>query len=434
MMDTVRAFFMVGVVFSGGLFAGSGVVRSAFGQAHDAYDGLDTYALALNKVEQVYVEEINPLALVHASIRGMVDTLDPHSLWLSPTDYLALQERADGRYLGIGVALGEMGDARIAIESVTPRGPAALAGVQPGDVLIAVDGEPLQTLDPGSVQALLAGNIGEPVELTLRRDGVALTVTVVRDEVVDISITGERLADDIGYVRVEHFHRRVAAETSYAIQELESAAPLRGLILDLRDNPGGLITEAVNMVDLFVSEGTIVEVRRRGQAPEVYTASAGSDLGLPLVVLINRGSASASELVAGALQDLGRATIIGTPSYGKGSMQHVYRFTDGSALKLTVARYFLPSGNAIQPGMGLQPDQLVELSVEVSDQLIDLEEQVRALPISEQQRADLMAQISALPLRMIPTVQTVPRTGSLETRLANDHQLTIAAAHLRAVE
>lgn len=434
MMDTVRAFLMVGMVFSGGLLAGSGVVRSAFGQAHDAYDGLDTYALALNKVEQVYVEEISPLALVHASIRGMVDTLDPHSLWLSPDDYQALQERADGRYLGIGVELGGTGDAQIVIQAVTPRGPAALAGVTSGDILTAVDGQPLHMLDPGSVQALLAGNIGEPVELTLLRGSETLTVTVVRDEVVDVSIAGERLAGDIGYVRVEHFHRRVAAETNYAIQELQRVAPLQGLILDLRDNPGGLITEAVDMVDLFVSEGTIVEVRRRGQAPEVFSASSGDDLSLPLVVLINRGSASASELVAGALQDHGRATIIGTPSYGKGSMQHVYRFSDGSALKLTVARYYLPSGAPIQPDMGLQPDQLVELSVEVSDQVLDLEEQIRTLSISEEERAALLAQVSALPLRMVPTVQTVPRTGSLAARLASDNQLSIAAQHLGAAE
>lgn len=431
MMDTVRAFFLVGGVFAGGLLAGAGTVRSAFGAAQDAYAGLDTYALALNKVEQVYVEEVDALSLVHASIRGMVDTLDPHSLWLSPDDYQALQERADGRYLGIGVELGEMGDAEMVIDQVTPRGPAALAGIEAGDVLTRIDDQPLSEMTPDDVQALLAGSIGEPVELTLLRGGDEVTVTVVRDEVVDVSIAGERLPGDVGYVRVEHFHRRVAAETAYAIQELSDEGRLSGLILDLRDNPGGLITEAVEMVDLFVSEGTIVEVRRRDEAPEVYTATAGDDLDLPLVVLINGGSASASELVAGALQDSSRAVVVGTPSYGKGSMQHVYRFNDGSALKLTVARYFLPSGSSIAPGEGLTPDHVVGLAPAAQDQLAAIQADLDALPISAAQRDALAEKITALPLRPSVSTAAVPRTGSVEERLQADAQLSAAAALLR---
>jgi carboxyl-terminal processing protease len=431
MIDTLRAFFLVGAVFAGGLLSGAGTVRSAFSRSSDAYAGLDTYALALNKVEQVYVEEVDGLALVHASIRGMVDTLDPHSLWLSPQDYKALQERADGRYLGIGVELGEMGEAEMVIDEVTPRGPAALAGVEPGDVLTAIDGQQLSQLTPEDVQALLAGSIGEPVELTLLRNRAEVRLTVIRDEVVDVSIAGELINGNIGYVRVEHFHRRAAAELSYAIGALSDRAELAGLILDLRDNPGGLITEAVEMVDLFVSTGTIVEVRRRDAEPEIYTASAGDELTLPLVVLINGGSASASELVAGALQDLGRATLIGSPTYGKGSMQHIYLFNDGSALKLTVARYYLPSGATIAPNIGLEPDRAVSQDSSTDDQLATLIAEIEKLSIPAEQRTILRTQLAALPLRPSPPTELVPRGGTIEERVSSDHQLSAAAALLR---
>ena len=431
--ETLRAFLLVGVVFAGGLVAGAGTVRSAFGQARDAYAGLDVLARAMTTIERAYVEERDVLELSHAAIQGMIEDLDPHSAWLSPDDYQALQERAEGRYLGIGVELSGLGAADVVIGTVLPRSPAALAGIEAGDVLIAIDGQAVAELSPEAVQALLGG----PARLTLRRGAEELAVTVVRDEILDISVRGEPVAGRLGYIQIERFSRSTATEVALALQQLRAHSPVEGLILDLRDNPGGLITEAVALVDLFVDQGTIVQTRGRDAEvrPEVYPASATAtdELSLPLIVLINGGSASASELVAGALRDLGRATLVGTPSYGKGSMQNVYEFEDGSALKLTVARYYLPSGTTISPDAGLQPDVLVPLTAppaSVDPRLAALRDEIHRqnLPAEREQR--LLELVAALPLEAASEVAVVPRRGTAAERRAVDAQLEAAVQRL----
>ncbi|MFT5684617.1 MAG: carboxyl-terminal processing protease [Myxococcota bacterium] len=433
MQRTLKAFTLVAVAFAGGLVSGSGIVRSSWASATNAYDGLNTLARAMTTIESSYVEELQPLELVHSAVQGMVDDLDPHSVWLPPEEYQRLQERADGRYLGIGIELGTLGEVSPVIDRVLPRGPAALAGIQPGDVLTAIDGVEIATLTSPEVLDRLNGPQGASVQLTLLRGDVPVTLTVVRDEVLEISVEGALLADGWGYLRLKHFSRRVAAETAIALADLEKDAPLSGVILDLRDNPGGLITEAVELVDLFVSEGLIVQTRGRdpSQIESFEATAAASDRStLPIVVLVNGGSASASELVAGALQDIGRATVIGEPTYGKGSMQHVYEFEDGSALKLTVARYYLPGGESIQPGVGVTPDVHVALSTS-PDQLRMLQEEVAGLSISAAERQRLEAMISALPLRESAAVAAPPWTGTLTERLDVDPQLRAAWEHLR---
>ena len=434
MKRTIQAFGLVAAAFAGGLLAGSGIVRSAWASATDAYSGLNTLARAMTTIESSYVEELQTLELVHSAVRGMVDDLDPHSVWLPPEEYQRLQERADGRYLGIGIELGAMGDASPVIDRVLPRGPAALAGIQPGDVLLAIDGMAVAPLSAETVLERLNGPQGASVQLTLQRGEEEITLTVVRDEVLEISVEGTLIEPGWGYLRLKHFSRRVAAETELALVNLESEAELQGIILDLRDNPGGLITEAVELVDLFVNEGLIVQTR--GRAPsqiETYQATAAETdrLRLPIVILVNSSSASASELVAGALQDIGRATVIGEQTYGKGSMQHVYEFEDGSALKLTVAQYYLPGGESIAAGVGVTPDLLVPLR-RASDQRSALQAEVSALPVADDQRRRLMELIESLPLQDTAVATSPSWSGPLSERLVSDLQLQAAWQHLRS--
>jgi carboxyl-terminal processing protease len=434
MKKSMQAFGMVAAAFAGGLLTGSGIVRSAWASATDAYSGLNTLARAMTTIESSYVEELQTLELVHSAVRGMVDDLDPHSVWLPPEEYQRLQERADGRYLGIGIELGAMGDASPVIDRVLPRGPAALAGIQPGDVLLAVDGDSVAPLSPEDVLERLNGPLGASVQLTLRRGEEEITLTVVRDEVLEISVEGELLEPGWGYLRLKHFSRRAAAETEIALVNLERDAALQGIVLDLRDNPGGLITEAVELVDLFVGEGLIVQTRGReaGQIEAFQATAAAADrLSLPLVVLVNGGSASASELVAGALQDIGRATVIGVRTYGKGSMQHVYEFEDGSALKLTVARYYLPGGETITPGVGVTPDLLVPLRA-ASDQRSELTAEVEGLVMPDEQRRRLMELIESLPEHDTAAATSPIWSGSLSERMMSDLQLQAAWQHLRS--
>jgi carboxyl-terminal processing protease len=434
MKKSMQAFGMVAAAFAGGLLTGSGIVRSAWASATDAYSGLNTLARAMTTIESSYVEELQTLELVHSAVRGMVDDLDPHSVWLPPEEYQRLQERADGRYLGIGIELGAMGDASPVIDRVLPRGPAALAGIQPGDVLLAVDGDSVAPLSPEDVLERLNGPLGASVQLTLRRGEEEITLTVVRDEVLEISVEGALLEPGWGYLRLKNFSRRAAAETEIALVSLERDAALQGIVLDLRDNPGGLITEAVELVDLFVGEGLIVQTRGReaGQIEAFQATAAAADrLTLPLVVLVNGGSASASELVAGALQDIGRATVIGVQTYGKGSMQHVYEFEDGSALKLTVARYYLPGGETITPGVGVTPDLLVPLRP-ATDQSADLKAEVEGLVMPDEQRRRLMELIESLPENDTEAATSPIWSGSLSERMMSDLQLQAAWQHLRS--
>jgi carboxyl-terminal processing protease len=433
MRQTLKAFTLVAGAFAGGLIGGSSIVRSAWASATESYDGLNTLARAMTTIESSYVEELQTLELVHAAVQGMVDDLDPHSVWLPPKEYQRLQERADGRYLGIGIELGAFGEVSPVIDRVLPRGPAALAGIQPGDLLIAIDGEEVSSLTSAEVLENLNGPQGASVQLTLLRGGVPVPLTVVRDEVLEISVEGELLEPGWGYLRLKHFSRRVATETELALSRMAKEQPLHGVILDLRDNPGGLITEAVELVDLFISEGLIVQTRGRDatQIESFEATAAESDRSaLPIVVLVNGGSASASELVAGALQDIGRATVIGESTYGKGSMQHVYEFEDGSALKLTVARYYLPGGESIEPGVGVTPD--VEVALQgAPDQLRALQEAVAELSIPSEERQRLEAMVDALPLRDGDSTTPPPWTGTLAERLEADPQLQAAWEHLR---
>lgn len=434
---TAAAFAAVASTLVVGITLGSMAATAAWARGDHPYAGLDTFARAMTTIEAHYVEEVGPTDLVQAAIRGMTHSLDPHSLYLDAEGLHDLQERTEGRYHGIGVELRpDPVGARVV--RVFADGPAALAGVAVGDLVAQVDGVTLAGWTLDEIAERLQGERGTPVELGLQRAGGEVVVTVVRDQVLAPSVAGELLGPGYGYVEIEHFRHRTAAELAQELERLaaDSGGPLRGLVLDLRGNPGGLLEEAVAVVDLFIGDAAIVETRTRGgQVEERLRGKAeASDLDLPLVVLIDGGSASAAEIVAGALQDLGRATLLGAPSFGKGSVQQVYEFEDGSALKLTVARYHLPGGRTFDVGAGLQPDVAVPLRRSSAEHVAQLRSRLEGEPLSTEGRAAVQAALDELEasLESEGPAPEVPRGGTLEERLAVDPQLEAAWARMRA--
>lgn len=434
MKHTLLSFGAVSLAFSGGLLSGASLVGSARAAGGGPYAALDTLARAMTTIEGQYVEAVEPRALVDAAVRGMAESLDPHSVFLDPDAWRSLQDRNEGRWFGVGVEIrpDPLG-ARIG--RVVPGGPADLAGVQPADLLVAIDGQELAGRSLEQVGQGLEGERGAPVRLGLLRGQERLERTVVRDQVVAPVVDAALLAPGQGYARIEHFRQRTAAELAQALVALEEQGgrPLEGLVLDLRDNPGGLLEEAVAVVDLFADEGLIVETRGRdGQVVEAHAARPSpGDRDLALVVLVNGMSASASEIVAGSLQELGRAAVVGTPSFGKGSVQQVYEFEDGSALKLTVARYHLASGRSFTPGEGVEPDLVVPLDQAPAAARARLEQALDRLPPAEAQalHADLARVAEG---NDDAHAADVPWEGSLAERLAIDPQLRAAWDRVRA--
>lgn len=381
---TVAGLFLVGVL------VGSWVGRAAVARATDPYAGLERFARVLTAIEVDYVEPVATEDLIDAAIDGMVDELDPHSRWMSAEAVAELRADTDGQQTGFGVELARV-DGGIQIEKVLPESPAEREGLMAGDRLLAIDGVRLAGMELAEVEARMSGERGEISELEVLREGwkEPQKLSTHRDTVKIPALETQRL-DDLLYVRFIDFQRGSARDLTHALAEHDD---LRGLVLDLRDNTGGLLDEAVGVVDLFLDEGTIVSVRGRKDGMKAHHASSKTPArDLPVAILTNHYSASASEIVAGALQEAGRAVLVGSPTYGKGSVQQLYRNTDGSALKLTVARYHLPSGKTIPAGQGLTPDIAVDQTNQrPSEQLIT---RLRALHLEEEE--ELLALVGTL--------------------------------------
>ncbi len=424
MLRTSRAFVLVAATFVGGLAAGSSVVHTAAAP----YASLDTLARALSTIEDHHLAPPGADALLYGAISGMVDTLDPHSTFLAPADADALQDRAEGRFMGVGIALLDT-DAGVVVGRVVPGSPAALSDIRVGDQLLSVDGALTQTAEGAA--ALLPGARGTPVVLVLDRDGVLLEPTVVRDEVLEIGVAGALFEPGWGYVRVDRFYRRVTEDTQRALAELEAAGgPLRGLVIDLRGNPGGLLEEAVAMVDLFLDRGVIVETRGRdGRVLETHSATEDPPARIEdLVVLIDGGSASASEIFAGTLQARRRARLVGSATYGKGSVQKVYRFEDGAALKLTIARYHV-AGDAPLPPEGITPDVQINPDQDISGEVTALRSAVLSRSLPEPDRTRLIGHLSDLDAALSATPAV---SDDLAQRMKGDRALRESWALVRS--
>ncbi len=324
-----------------------------------AYRSLATFARVLSYVENNFVREISAEALVHGAVRGMLATLDAHSAFLDPAQYAAMQSEARGEFGGIGVELVKRaGGARI-VERYDGS-PARKAGLEVGDTIVAVDGEATAMMSLAEIARRIKGATATAVQLEVRGPGAAVRrVRVVRARIQLMSVDARRLTDGLAYLRIRAFGERTGQEVADVLRTLRGGPGLSGLVIDLRDNPGGLLDEAVRVADLWLSTGVIVTtVGRREPADQELAHPKGTEPNYPVVLLVNGGTASAAEIVAGALQDQSRAHVMGTQTFGKGSVQTVIELEDRSALKLTIARYFTPKHRSIE-GVGITPDQVV---------------------------------------------------------------------------
>jgi carboxyl-terminal processing protease len=321
-------------------------------------DDLRTFTDVFNQVRNNFVEETDDQTLLNAAIRGMLSELDPHSSYMEADEFRQLDNDAQGRYSGIGVEVS-IQDKQVNVVFVIDGGAADKAGVVAGDIITAIDQRDLREQDLQSAINGLRGEVGTEVGVTLKHEnGEVSSVTVVRDFVKVASVYSRPVDNDYGYFRITHFTRKSADELLEQIEYMveNHEGPLKGVILDLRNNPGGVLRPAVTMADGFLDDGLIVYTRGRADHQLEYTASPGQWLqDVPVVVLVDRSSASASEVLAGALQDHGRALIVGERTFGKGSVQSVLSLRNGSGIRLTTSRYYTPSGRSIQ-AEGIQPD------------------------------------------------------------------------------
>jgi len=331
------------------------------------YRMLGLFGDVLNTVENQYVAEVDDTKLIQAAIDGMLTSLDPHSGYLDPESFSDMRDQTRGEYGGLGIEVTSE-DGVVKVMAPMDGTPASRAGIKAGDYITAVNGESVLGLSVNEAVKQMRGRPGEAVTLTIAREkSEPMDIKLVR-EVIKPKAASAKLEGDYGVIRIASFNEKTTDETEAAFAELKSKNPaLKGLIIDLRDNPGGLLDQAVGVADLFLEGGEIVS--QRGRDPrdvERYNARSGDITGgLPIVVLINSGSASAAEIVAGALQDRKRAELVGLTSFGKGSVQTVIPLRGGidGALKLTTAKYFTPSGRSIQK-TGIEPDLEVALTRE----------------------------------------------------------------------
>lgn len=326
-------------------------------------EDLRVFTKAYEHIRNAYIEEIDDKKLLEYAIRGMLSELDPHSAYLDASSFDDLQVNTTGEFGGLGIEVG-MEDGFVKVISPIDDTPAARAGVEAGDLIIKLDDETVKGLNLNQAVEKMRGPKGSDITLTIVREGEEkpLELTLTRDIITVKSVRSEILEEDIAYVRIAQFQINTAHDVANEIRKLEKEnSSLHGLILDLRNNPGGVLTASVQVADLFLDSGLIVYTEGRLQDSSTeYRATPGDILdGLPIVVLINDGSASASEIVAGALQDQQRALLLGIRSFGKGSVQSVIPVTSDRAIKLTTALYYTPGGRSIQ-AQGIEPDIEVE--------------------------------------------------------------------------
>jgi carboxyl-terminal processing protease len=356
---------LVGVFFLG-FVVGAQDKRPARGAENkEIYEYLKTFSDVIDLVKKNYVDTTQDRELIYAAIKGMLESLDPHSSFLTPDMYKEMQTETKGEFGGIGIEITVKDGFPTVITAIEDT-PAFKVGLKPGDQIIRIDGKPTKSMGLVDVVKLIRGQKGKPVALTIMREGFTAPkdYSVVRDIIVVKSVKHRMLDDENGYVRITQFQERTGRDLDVALRELrksENGKSLKGIVLDLRNDPGGLLDQAVDVSDKFMSDGliTYIEGRKTDQKMKFYAKKKDDDFMGPLVVLVNEGSASGSEIVAGALQDSKRAIIVGTKTFGKGSVQTIMPLGDGSAVRLTTAKYYTPKGRSIQ-AEGIAPDILIE--------------------------------------------------------------------------
>jgi carboxyl-terminal processing protease len=360
--DPQRRFWMLGptvvVALVVGVLLGKGWERT--GHATETYEELKTFSEVLTQVQKSYVDETKVKDLVQGAIRGMLSTLDPHSAYMTADMYKEMQVETKGEFGGVGIQIG-VKENRLAVIAPIEGTPAYRAGVKSGDFITKVNDETTKDLTLMDAVQKMRGPKGSKVNLTIQREGTPdpLQFTLVRDT-IKIESVKSKVLDNIGYVRLTQFQESTGRDLSKVLKQFKDQK-LQSTILDLRNNPGGLLTSAVEVSEQFLPGGKLVVYTKGRESKKDEWISKGKDQmdDSPMIVLVNEGSASASEIVAGALQDYGRAVIVGTTSFGKGSVQTILPLGDGSGLRLTTAKYYTPKGRSIQ-STGITPDIVVK--------------------------------------------------------------------------
>lgn len=377
---------------------------------------IQTFAEVFERIKRAYVEEVDDSTLLRNAMRGMLSELDPHSAYLDEDEYQSLRESTQGEFGGIGIEVG-MENGQLMVITPIDDTPASRAGLLSRDIILAIDGTPTDNMSLQEAVTLMRGAPNTELRISILRSGedtpreLTLTREIIRSE----SVKHELLEPGYGYLRISQFQSRTPEQARQALERMAREQPLEGLVLDLRNNPGGVLQAAVGIADLFLDEGLIVYTEGRLADTEMsFSATRTTPAGdVPLIVLINGGSASAAEIVAGALQDQRRGVIMGTDSFGKGSVQQIMPLGNGEGLKLTTALYYTPNGRSIQ-AQGIEPD------VEVVRGRLEIAESRREI-----READLDGHLSG---------QQAPRDRQAMTeRLRDDYQLSEALNLLKAL-
>jgi len=341
---------------------------------NDHFEALKRFSQVLDMVETYYVKPVTRKELIDNSIKGMIEQLDPHSSYLTPEDYKEMQVDTSGKFSGIGIEISQ-DQGRLTCVTPIEDTPADKAGMLAGDLILEIDGESTQDMSLMDAVKRIRGKKGTTVKLMIlhKDSNKPQEIAIVRGTIPIVSVKSQSLEDGYLYVRLTKFHESTTKNMHEKIAEYRKNHELKGIVLDLRNNPGGLLGQAVSVADTFIDDGTIVYIQGKDKAnrKDFYASRTSDEVTVPLVVLINAGSASASEIVAGALQDHNRALIVGERSFGKGSVQTIVPMADGSAIKLTTALYYTPKGRSIQ-ALGIEPDLKIPFVAPPKDQDMEM--------------------------------------------------------------
>lgn len=355
-LKTIIAVLLIAIISS---ISTLGLIYYALGFNEQGFSNLMRFITAYRFIETKYVNDTDDVKLIDGAIDGMVKSLnDPHSNYLSPKMYKTLMEQTEGSFAGIGVVMGMDNEQKIHIVGIMENSPGQKAGLQEGDEILAVDGVPVTQMAFDEVAAHVRGQAGTDVVLTIMRDNANQDITITRDNIKLKTVGHKMLDNNIGYIQIVSFSEDTANEFNEAYNDLKNQG-MKALVLDLRNNPGGLLTTCVEIAKKLVPKGEIVSIVDKQGNKETYSSSLEAPE-YPLAVLINKNSASASEILSGAIQDTKTGTIIGNTSYGKGSVQTILPMFEDDAVKLTIAKYYTPSGRSID-GTGITPDIEINL-------------------------------------------------------------------------
>jgi carboxyl-terminal processing protease len=407
------------------VFAGTVSADISQEQREKTYSQLEIFSNVLSILQENYVEEIDTQKAIDGAIQGLLLTLDPHSSYLKPEELKDLQEETSGSFSGIGIEI-TIKDGILTVVSPIEGTPADEAGIKANDLIVEIDGQKTKDMTSDEAIKRLRGSRGSKVKITIQREGEnqLRPMTLVRDVIPIHSVKASFLTPGFAYFRITNFQSHTTRDFKKELLSLQKKENIRGLILDLRNNPGGLLNQAVSISDIFLQKGIIVSTKGRTEDQNmVFQAhNTADDAGMPIVILINEGSASASEIVAGAIQDHKRGVIVGTRSFGKGSVQTIIPLPDGAGLRMTTARYYTPANRSIQ-ALGINPDVEVPAQEPAKDDAPTNDETLR--------ETDLDNHIDA---RKEPTPPAMTIDPEIREKLKNDPQLNTALNILKSLD